>query len=139
MADDSGDIVYLDVEDVFEAYAAAVGCPPEAARDQLRSRDLLESALGRPRNYALYQQADIALQAAVLAHGIAENQPFIDGNKRTAEVAMLGFLVINGYDLNATEEQLVEWMLALSESLTAEGLAEQLREHLVDRRSESAE
>jgi death on curing protein len=139
MAWESADVAYLDIEDVLEAYAAAVGCPPEVARDQLRSRALLESALGRPRSYAFYQQADIALQAAVLAHGIAENQPFVDGNKRTAEVAMLGFLVINGYDLNATEEQLVEWMLALSESLTAVGLAEQLRRHLVDRKSESAE
>jgi prophage maintenance system killer protein len=56
---------------------------PEAL-DQLRSRETLEGALGRPQSYAHYEEADLALQAAVLAHGIAETQPFIDGNKRTA-------------------------------------------------------
>lgn len=50
-----------------------------------------------PESYAYYQGADISLQAAYLAHGIAETQPFIDGNKRVALVAMLLFLRLNGY------------------------------------------
>lgn len=66
----------------------------------------LESALERPRSYAHYQDADLALQAAVLAHGIAESQPFFDGNKRLALVAMLTFLELNGYRVEA--EQLAE-------------------------------
>jgi prophage maintenance system killer protein len=44
----------------------------------------LESALGRPRAHAHYDGVDLALQAAVLAHGLAEGQFFIDGNKRSA-------------------------------------------------------
>jgi len=37
----------------------------------------------------------------VLAHGIAESQPFLDGNKRLALVAMLTFLKANGYRIDA--------------------------------------
>jgi hypothetical protein len=55
----------------------------------LRNKAGLESALARPETYARYQEADIALQATVLAHGIAEGQQYIDGNKRTALIAML--------------------------------------------------
>jgi hypothetical protein len=46
-----------------------------------------------------------ALPAAVLAHGIAEGQPFLDGNKRLALVAMLTFLEINGYRVDATHPE----------------------------------
>lgn len=66
----------------------------------------LEGALARPATHAHYQDADLALQAAVLAHGIAKTQPFIDGNKRAALVAMLTFLEINGARLQATDREL---------------------------------
>lgn len=55
------------------------------------------------RNYAHYESAD---QAVALAHGIAEGQQFIDGNKRTALVAMLTFLEVNGIGIEASERQL---------------------------------
>jgi death-on-curing protein len=133
MATDGGEIRYLEEDDILEAYAAATGCPPDAARDQLRSCDLLASAVARSRSYAYYQDADIALQAAVLAHGIAEGQPFIDGNKRTAMVSMLGFLAINNYAVSATERELFAWLLGLSRSLTSDELADELRRRLVSR------
>ncbi|SRR6266498_2110964 len=133
MVPDGDELVYLSEDDVLEAYAAATGCPPEAARDQLRSPDLLASAVARPRSYAYYQSADIALQAAVLAHGIAEGQPFIDGNKRTALVSMLGFLAINSHTVSSTEEELFNWLLGLSGSLTVEDLAGELRRCLAPR------
>ncbi len=74
MDDDSGLIeepVYLILEDALEIYAAIIGATAAQAADHLRSRDALEGALARPAQYAHYQQADLALQAAVLAHGIA--------------------------------------------------------------------
>ena len=80
--------------------------PVEQAADQLRDQAGLESALGRPRNYAHYQEADLALQAAALAHGVAESQAFIDGNKRLALVSMLTFLEVNGYRVTATDPEL---------------------------------
>jgi hypothetical protein len=50
------------------------GTPAEAS-NQLRSRDGLAGALARPATHAHYEEVDLALQAAVLAHGIAETQP----------------------------------------------------------------
>ena len=95
--------VYLDLDDALELYALIIGGTTAQAGDQLRDRGGLESALGRPRNYALYQDADLALQAAALAHGIAESQTFLDANKRLALVAMLTFLEVNGSRVEATD------------------------------------
>ncbi len=83
--------VYIELADALELYAAIIGGTTGQAADQLRDQAGLESALGRPRNYAHYQEADLALQATALAHGIAESQTFIDGNKRLALVSMLIF------------------------------------------------
>lgn len=76
------------LEDILELYAAIIGATTTQAADQLRNRSGLESALTRPASHAHYESADLAVQAAVLAHGIAEGQPFVDGNKRLALIAM---------------------------------------------------
>ena len=93
-----GGLLYLEIEDVLVLYGAVFGCSEQEAADQLRNREGLESALSRPLMYAHYQAADLALQAAVLAHGIAEGQPFIEGNKRTAALACIAFLKV-GFDI----------------------------------------
>jgi len=55
----------------------------------------LEAALARPASYALYEHADLSLQAAALAHGVAEGQFFIEGNKRVALAALHTFLLVD--------------------------------------------
>ncbi len=69
------------------------------------------------------------LQAAVLAHGIAETQPFVEGNKRVALAAMLTFLELNGFWLDASADQTAAWMLGLATGMTPEQLATQIREN----------
>jgi death on curing protein len=101
------------------------------ARDQLRNPDGLEGALGRPRNYAHHQSAVFALQAAVLAIGIAETQPFVEGNKRAALAAMLTFIAVNGFELNASQEQRADWIIRVSAGLDADRLAALIRGALV--------
>jgi death-on-curing protein len=101
------------------------------ARDQLRNPEGLDGALARPSNDAYYQSADFAQQAAELAVGIAEPQPFVEGNKRTALAAMLTFIAINGFELTASHEQLAEWIIRLSGDLDADGLAALMRDRLV--------
>lgn len=64
--------VYIELADALELYAAIIGGTIGQAGAQLRDQAGLESALGRPCNYAQYQEADLALQAAALAHGVAE-------------------------------------------------------------------
>jgi death-on-curing protein len=121
----------LETEDVLGLYAEIFRCSLAEARDQLRSPDGLEGALARPLNYAHDQSADFALQAAVLADGIAETQPFVEGNKRTALASMLTFIAINGFELNASQEELAAWIIRLSAELDADRLAESIRACLV--------
>lgn len=118
--------VYLTLMDVLELYALIIDATATEAADQLRNRAGLESALARPETYAHYQDADLALQAAVLAHGIAEGQQFIDGNKRTALIAMLAFLEINGWRVEASDPELAEWILSFSAGTTPETVAQLL-------------
>lgn len=73
----------------------------------LRDEGLLESALARPLNHAGYGETDIAVLAAVYALAIAKNHPFLDGNKRTAYVALEVFLELNGLDFIASDAEAV--------------------------------
>ncbi len=104
------------MEHVLAVYAMIFGCSKQQALDQLRDPNGLMSALARPRNYALYEGADIARQAAVLAHGIAEGQKFCDGNKRTALVITWLFLKHNGYSVRASQDERFDWLKRLGES-----------------------
>jgi death-on-curing protein len=115
--------VYLALADVLELHALIIGATAAEAADQLRNRAGLESAIARTETYAHYQDADLALQAAVLAHGIAEGQQFIDGNKRTALIAMLVFLEINGWCVEASDPELADWILSFSGGATPEAVA----------------
>jgi death on curing protein len=125
------ELLYLSFEDALEIYASIIDATAEQAADHLRSRDALEGALGRAASYAHYEQADLALQTAVLAHGIAETQPFVDGNKRTALVAMLTFLEINGHRVHATDRELVDWIIGFSHGVTPPDTADLIRPRLI--------
>jgi death-on-curing protein len=73
----------------------------------LREEELLLSALARPLNLMVYGDSapDLPALAAAYAYGIARNHPFVDGNKRTALVAARTFLLINGVDMEASQEE----------------------------------
>jgi death-on-curing protein len=119
--------VYLTLEDILELHGLIIGVSPTEAVDQLRNRDGLESALARPATYGHYERADLSLQAAVLAHGVAEGQQFIDGNKRTALVAMLTFLEVNGLRVDASDSELADWILSFSSGATPEDVPNLIR------------
>ena len=97
--------------------------------DGVRDVGLLESALARAQNIEAYEpHADIARLAAAYAYGIAKNHPFVDGNKRTALVAMRTFLVLNGFSLDATPADKYLTFISLADgSLSEEELAGWLR------------
>lgn len=97
----------------------------------VRDIGLLRSALARPLNLEGYGTPDAAELAAAYAFGIARNHPFNDGNKRAALVAAEGFLFINGFEVDATDAQLVELILSLAAGeLSESALAEWLRQRL---------
>ena len=96
----------------------------------LRDEGLLLSALARPQNLLAYGEPapDLASLAAAYAYGIARNHPFVDGNKRTALVAARTFLILNGVDLEATQDDKVLTFLNLAEGAISEGeLADWIR------------
>jgi death on curing protein len=120
-------VIYLTAEDVLAIHTEAMGCPEEEAERRLVSLAGLEGALARPMWHAQFVDADIAHLAAVLVHGLAEGQHFIDGNKRTAFLAMAVFLDRNGHDLHADAEELASWIIELSQGGSVEQLAERVR------------
>ncbi len=78
----------------------------------LRDEGLLDSALIRPVNAFAYENADLHALAALYAAGIIQNDPFLDGNKRTGFIAALTFLSANGHVLTAPmEERLAKTLL----------------------------
>ncbi len=77
----------------------------------LRDEGLLDSALARPLNLALYAQPDAAGLAASYGVGLAKNHAFVDGNKRAAFLAVGLFLMLNGFRLQATQAEATLTML----------------------------
>ena len=79
-----------------------------------RDEGLFESALARPQHQAAYGEPDAQALAAAYGFGIARNHPFVDGNQRTAFVAVELFLELNGFELNADDGDCVLTMLAVA-------------------------
>ena len=121
---------YLTVAEVVvihDEIMVRTGHAPEGLRDE----GLLESALMRAQAAAYYEGADLVRQAVLMAVGISQNQPFVDGNKRAGYGVLDVFLRINGLvfsgdplelakqfehiaepgeDRGAGTERLVEWL-----------------------------
>jgi death-on-curing protein len=90
-------------EDQINRYGGSTG---------VRDHGLLESALYRPQT-GYY--ADLIEEAAALWESLAQNHPFIDGNKRTAFAATYTFLAINGAQLTADAEETFAFISGLYE------------------------
>ena len=81
----------------------------------VRDRDLLESALARPRQHHSYAKtSDVVEMAALYTAGIVRNHPFIDGNKRTGFVIGVLFLELHGFDFTASEADATQAVMALA-------------------------
>ncbi|MES9840759.1 MAG: type II toxin-antitoxin system death-on-curing family toxin [Candidatus Thiodiazotropha endolucinida] len=87
----------------------------------IRDESLLESALSRPRQRFEYSdEPSIFDLAASYCYGLANNHPFVDGNKRIALTIAALFLELNGYSLTAPEPNAV----VIIEELAAGNLSE---------------
>jgi death-on-curing protein len=103
---------YLTVKEVLEINAEVMG-----GRHVLRDRGLLESAIARPQASAFSADAypDLATKAAAMLHSLVLNHPFVDGNKRTAVLAALVFLDLNGYLIRWDQHEALDFMLRLAD------------------------
>lgn len=102
--------------------------------DGVRDAGLFESAMARPQHLAHYGDPDVADLAAAYGYGLARNHPFVDGNKRTAFVAVELFLALNRHELMASDAACVTTMLAVAAGQMDEGaFARWLRDHSAPR------
>ena len=105
-------IIYLTVDQIKELHAEALTL---GGVDGLRSEHLLASAVFQPQQSAFGEDAHPTIPEKAAAYGffIAENQPFLDGNKRTGELALATFLDLNGYELIEEEDAIAQMFLDL--------------------------
>jgi death-on-curing protein len=102
----------------------------------MRDEGLLDSALARAQNLAVYGTPDVADLAAAYGSGISQNHPFVDGNKRAAFLSVGLFLALNGYRLAITQVEATVAVLSLAAGELEEAeFAGWLREHLVARKT----
>lgn len=82
----------------------------------IRDQGLLESALAQAKQSfgKEYVHSSIFEMAAAYGFHICKNHPFLDGNKRTALVAMYTFLFVNGWKLTANKKLLYATIIALA-------------------------
>lgn len=84
------------------------------ARHGGKSGVLDDGSLDAARNHFAYERASLYRLAAVYAHGINQNHPFADGNKRVALTVAITFLELNGLRFKATEQEAAAAMYELA-------------------------
>ena len=126
MADEPGDVEYLDVEDLVALAARLLGDPPP-----IRDLGLLGSAAARPAASAFGEDAypDILLKAAALTQSLVKDDPLIDGNKHLGWLATAVFLGLNGVDATrASNDDVYDFVLTVAAGqLSVEEIADGLR------------
>ena len=118
---------YLTLAEVLAIHADQIeryGGSPE-----IRDFGLLEAALFRPQS-GYY--SSLIEEAAALWESLAQNHPFVDGNKRTAFAAMHVFLAINGAQLTADNQEIYAFIAELykSNQFDFQRLVSWLRRHV---------
>ena len=100
--------------------------------DGVRDIGLLDSALESA--YATFDGKELfpskEEKAARLGVGLVSNHAFVDGNKRIGMYVLLSFLEVNGIQIEATNEEVIEAGLALARGdMKYEGLLAWILEH----------
>jgi death-on-curing protein len=106
---------------------------------RIRDPDMLEAAVMRPQASAFGQDAypTIFEKAAALLHSLVMNHPFTDGNKRTATLATLLFLRMNGIEKKWIDENAYWFVMAVANGKrTVQQAAAWLRQHTVQSTAE---
>ena len=103
--------IYITAAEAVEIHRAMIDA--HGGSHGIRDIGALESALFRPQS-GYYE--DIIAEACALLESLAVNHPFVDGNKRVAFAAMEIFLLINGWHIEATQQQIYRLMMRLFDS-----------------------
>lgn len=125
---------YLSVEEVVSLHSLLIA--QSGGASGLRDRGALESAVAQPEasfgGQPLYPM--ISDKAAALGFSLIQNHPFVDGNKRVGHAAMEVFLILSGYELDASVDDQERIVLGVASGRTSKiELAEWLSHHIVQR------
>lgn len=101
-------IEYLKIVEILEMHAVLI--EKYGGSHGVRDMGALESALYRPQS-GYYE--DLVSQAAALWESMAQNHPFVDGNKRTAFAAVFTFLDMNGLQIEASSDEAIKFIYGL--------------------------
>jgi|SRR5215469_16925999 len=105
--------VWIDVRDVLAVHDQVLA--QHGGASGIRDKNLLESALARPRQHYHYSDAaDVIYLSALYVAAVVGNHPFVDGNKRTGFVAGILFLELNGFQFAASEEDTAQAVFSLA-------------------------
>jgi death on curing protein len=107
---------WIDIDDVLESHNEIIA--RSAGSYGVLNLGALESTLNKPKNLYYYND-DINLfdLASSYAYGLAKNHCFIDGNKRIAFTIASLFLLINNFEVIASESDSIKTFLDLAASL----------------------
>lgn len=125
---------YLTVEELLSLHTTLI--EQSGGSQGLRDRRALESAAAQPAMSFGGEDAypTIAGKASTLGYSLIQNHCFIDGNKRVGHAAMEVFLILNGYEIEASvDEQEQVILLVASGLLGRENLSKWLEQHIVGR------
>ena len=108
------DPLFLSLEEVLELHADQIRLFGGTAG--IRDKGALESAIAVPSATfdGEFLHTGLFEMAAAYAFHIAQNQPFLDGNKRAGLNACLVFLMLNGWEVVDPQEALYDAMLAFA-------------------------
>lgn len=111
----SDGIRYLSVEDIESINRFLIRSQTPNETIGVLKQNELSSSQARPAQYRFYNQTDdIFKLAAALIESLILNHPFANANKRTASLAGYAFMLLNGYELTAPEDDLVEMMVGIA-------------------------
>lgn len=108
---------FLTLDDLLLVAEIAIG-----GEVKVRDHGLLASAVARPQTTVFGEDAypDLLMKAAALLHSLAGNHALVDGNKRLAWLATYTFLDINGLTMVTTDDEVVEFVVAVAAGEVAE-------------------
>ena len=128
-------LTFLSVDDVLLIHADTI--ENDGGSHGVRDHGLLDAAVAMPRQQfgGAFLHDDVAAMAAAYLFHIAQNHPFVDGNKRAAVMAALVFLQINGVkQLPAPRELEVTTRQVAAGELTKGKLTQWMRDQIKSRR-----
>lgn len=125
---------YISLGEILDLYRRIMDLTGGGAG--IRDLGMLRSAISQPRMTAGGEEVypSVVEKAAALGFSLVMNHPMVDGNKRLGHAAMELFLMLNGFEIEATIDEQEGIMLALAAGdLGRSDLVDWLEDHIVQR------